>query len=115
MKMKSFSKISQTIPALVAVLALCLVVVLPLTPVRRWLFGRAKPMFAQVGPRLVAVAQRPGKLAVGIGGTAARRGFGTWRTSIAPRRARPGWQLVIHWDQSYRRCRRSSAVRTCAG
>lgn len=53
----------------VAVLALCLVVILPLPPVRRWLFTRAKPMFQQVGPRLVAVAQRPGKLAVGLGGT----------------------------------------------
>jgi len=52
----------------VAVLALCLVVVLPLPPVRRWLFGRAKPMFQRVGPRLIAVAQRPGKLAVGVGG-----------------------------------------------
>ena len=52
----------------VAALALCLVVVLPLPPVRRWLFSRGKPMLQRVGPRLVAVAQRPAKLAVGIGG-----------------------------------------------
>ena len=53
--------------------------------------------------------------AVGIGGAAARGGLGTRRRSIAPRRARPGWQLVIHWHQSYRRCRRSSPLRSCAG
>ena len=53
---------------IVAALALCLLVVLPLPPVRRWLFSRAKPMFQRVGPRLVAVAQRPLKLLLGIGG-----------------------------------------------
>ena len=52
----------------VAALALCLVVVLPLPPIRRWLFTRAKPTFERVGPRLVAVAQRPAKLLTGIGG-----------------------------------------------
>jgi len=54
----------------VASLLLCIVVILPLPPVRRWLFGRAKPMLQSVGPRLVAVAQQPAKLAVGIGGIA---------------------------------------------
>jgi glycosyltransferase 2 family protein len=52
----------------VAVVALLVIGALPLPPVRRWLMGRLRPTFARVGPRLITVLQRPGKLAVGVGG-----------------------------------------------
>jgi hypothetical protein len=51
------------------------------------------------------------ELEVAVVVVAAPRRLRSRRRSIAPRRARSGWQLVIHWHQSYRRDRRSSAAR----
>ena len=52
----------------VGVIVLVVLIILPLRPVRRWVGGRIGPTLKQVTPRLITVAQRPLKLAVGIGG-----------------------------------------------
>jgi uncharacterized membrane protein YbhN (UPF0104 family) len=52
----------------VGVVVLLMLLALPLPPVRRWMGKRIGPTFKQVLPRLVTVAQRPLKLATGIGG-----------------------------------------------
>ena len=54
---------------MLAGLVLIALVVLAIPAGRRMLRARLSPMLGQVLPRLLEVAQQPGKLAQGIGGT----------------------------------------------
>ncbi|MEY4347945.1 MAG: hypothetical protein RIS43_364, partial [Actinomycetota bacterium] len=63
----SFSPPREAVIAL-AVLALLLLIILPLPQVRRFVYNRARPRLEEVIPRFVTVAQRPSKVAIGIGG-----------------------------------------------
>ena len=63
----SFSPPREAVIAL-GVVALILLIVLPLPQVRKFVFNRARPRLEEVIPRFVTVAQRPAKLAIGIGG-----------------------------------------------
>ncbi len=49
-----------------ALLAAVLLLLLP--PTRAWITRRIRPIFQQVGPRLLTLLQQPRKLAVGVGG-----------------------------------------------
>jgi uncharacterized protein (TIRG00374 family) len=51
---------------LTALVAAVMLLLLPLT--RRWITRRIRPIFQQVGPRLLTLLQQPRKLAVGVGG-----------------------------------------------
>ena len=48
--------------------AVLIVVLFAVPPTRQWAMKRIKPIFEEVGPRLLTLAQRPKKLATGIGG-----------------------------------------------
>lgn len=52
----------------VVALAIMLIAVFAVPQVRRFVFGRVRPLLKEVVPRLVTVAQRPMKLVEGIGG-----------------------------------------------
>lgn len=56
--------------ALVAVAAglICVGVVASLSPVRRWTLTRVRPVFAQIGPALAAIAGNPRRLLIGLSG-----------------------------------------------
>lgn len=62
-----FTPPSWVIAAIAVVLAASLLLLL-LPPTRRWASARVRPVFQQVGPRLLTLLQQPGKLALGIGG-----------------------------------------------
>lgn len=47
---------------------ICLVLIVPVG--RRWALRRIQPIFKQVGPRMVTLAQRPTKILIGVGGIA---------------------------------------------
>ncbi len=51
---------------LIALVAAVMLLLLPLT--RRWITRRIRPIFQQVGPRLLTLLQQPRKLALGVGG-----------------------------------------------
>ncbi|MEY4322641.1 MAG: hypothetical protein RL410_422, partial [Actinomycetota bacterium] len=63
----SFSPPREAVIAL-AVIALLLLIILPLPQVRRFVYNRARPRLEEVIPRFVTVAQRPSKVAIGVGG-----------------------------------------------
>jgi len=60
--------VSQVAGIAVVALAIMLVSVFAVPQVRRFVFGRVRPLLKEVVPRLVTVAQRPMKLVEGIGG-----------------------------------------------
>ncbi len=52
----------------VVVVVVALALLLLLGPVRKIISNRVRPILAEVGPRLITVAQRPWKIAEGVGG-----------------------------------------------
>ncbi len=59
---------SRTVIAGLLTGAVLILIVAAISPTRRWLLTRAQRLFSGVVPRLLDVLQRPGKLAIGIGG-----------------------------------------------
>lgn len=60
---------SRSVIAGLLTCAVLILAVVSVAPVRRWLLARLRPLLTGVVPRLLDLAQRPGRLATGFGGT----------------------------------------------